>query len=151
MRATLACAACSKRPALLICAIVALCGVRAVAADDKVTFDEHIAPLLKQRCGSCHNPTAKKGDLDVTTYLNLMKGGGSGDSVSPGDADGSYLYALVTHKSEPFMPQNADKLPDAELDLIKRWINGGALENAGSTAAKPRMIRFPMVQFFMIQ
>lgn len=138
MRAALACAACSNRRILLFCAVVALCGARGAKADNKVTFDEHIAPLLKQRCGSCHNPTAKKGDLDVTTYLNLMKGGGSGDSVSPGDADGSYLYALVTHKSEPFMPQNADKLPDAELDLIKRWINGGALENAGSTAAKPK-------------
>lgn len=136
--AALACAACSKRWILLVCAIVSLCGARAVKADDKVTYDEHIAPLLKQRCGSCHNPTAKKGDFDVTTYLNLMKGGGSGESVSPGDADASYMFALVTHKSEPFMPQNADKLPDAELDLIKRWINGGALENAGSTAAKPK-------------
>ena len=36
------------------------------------------------------------------------------------------------------MPQNADKLPDAEIDLIRRWINGGALENAGSKAAKPK-------------
>lgn len=138
IHAALARAACSKRPALLFCAIVAIFGARGATADDKVTYDQHIAPLLKQRCGSCHNPTAKKGDLDVTTYLNLMKGGGSGDSVSPGDADGSYLYALVTRKSEPYMPQNADKLPDAELDLIKRWINGGALENAGSTAAKPK-------------
>ena len=36
------------------------------------------------------------------------------------------------------MPQNADKLPDAEIDLLRRWIDGGALENAGSKAAKPK-------------
>ena len=36
------------------------------------------------------------------------------------------------------MPQNADKLPDSEIDLLKRWINGGALENAGSKAAAPK-------------
>jgi hypothetical protein len=34
------------------------------------------------------------------------------------------------------MPQNADKLPDAEIDTIKRWIDGGALENKGSKAPK---------------
>jgi predicted nucleic acid-binding Zn-ribbon protein len=34
------------------------------------------------------------------------------------------------------MPQNADKLPDAEIDLLKRWIDGGALENKGSKAPK---------------
>lgn len=107
-------------------------------SEDKVTFDEHIAPLLRQRCASCHNPNSKKGDLDVTTYLNLMKGGGSGDSVTPGDADGSYLFSLVERTAEPYMPQNADKLPPAEIDLLKRWINGGALENAGSKAAVPK-------------
>ena len=107
-------------------------------SDDKVTYDDHVAPIFKQRCGSCHNSTAKKADLDVTNYLTLMQGGASGASIAPGDADGSYLYTLVTHQAEPFMPQKADKLPDAEIDLLKRWINGGALENAGSKAAKPK-------------
>ena len=59
-------------------------------------------------------------------------------SIEPGDADASYLFPLVTREAEPFMPQNADKLPDAEIDLLRRWIDGGALENAGSKAAKPK-------------
>ncbi len=113
-------------------------GASVVRAEDKVTYDDHIVPIFRQRCGSCHNPTAKKADLDVTNYLKLMQGGASGASISPSDADGSYLFALVTRQAEPFMPQNADKLPDAEIDLLRRWINGGALENAGSQAAKPK-------------
>jgi len=68
----------------------------------------------------------------------LMHGGSSGAVIQAGEADSSQLFASVTHKSEPFMPQNADKLPDKEIDLIRRWINGGALENAGSKAAKPK-------------
>jgi hypothetical protein len=119
------------------CAAV-LCSATVVRSDDKVTYDDHVAPIFKQRCGSCHNPTANKADLDVTNYLKLMQGGASGASIEPGDAESSYLYSLVTHKAEPFMPQQADKLPDAEIDLLKRWINGGALENAGSKAAKPK-------------
>jgi WD40 repeat protein len=112
--------------------------VAVVRAEDKVTYDDHLAPIFRQRCGSCHNPTAKKADLDVTTYFGLMQGGASGSSVEAGDASASYLFSLVTHEAEPYMPQNADKLPDAEIDVLRRWIDGGALENAGSKAVKPK-------------
>src|SRR3954453_4669033 len=108
------------------------------AEDKKVTYDEQLGPIFRQRCSSCHNPTAKKGDLDVTNYSALMHGGSSGAVIETGEADSSQLFALVTRQSEPFMPQNADKLPESEIDLIRRWINGGALENAGSKAAKPK-------------
>lgn len=113
-----------------------LCVATATYAEDKVTYDDHVAPILRQRCSTCHSNTTKKSDLDITTYGALMQGGASGSGIEPGDASASYLYQLVTHESEPFMPQNADKLPDAEIDTIKRWIDGGALENAGSTAPK---------------
>ena len=45
-----------------------------VQAQDKVTYDDHLAPIFRQRCSSCHNPTAKKADLDVTNYLDLDAG-----------------------------------------------------------------------------
>ena len=47
----------------------------------KVTYDEHIKPLLQQKCFSCHNADKKKGDLDMTNYTNLMLGGGSGEEI----------------------------------------------------------------------
>ncbi len=115
-----------------------MCVANVAGADDKVTYDDNVAPIFRQRCGTCHNPTAKKADLDVTNYLKLMQGGATGAVIEPGDADSSYLFMLVTHKEEPYMPQKADKMPDAEIDLLRRWINGGALENAGSKAAKPK-------------
>src|SRR5438552_1985005 len=34
--------------------------------------------------------------------------------------------------------RSASKLPDGEIDLIRSWINGGALENSLSKAAKPK-------------
>ena len=122
----------------LLWLVAAHCVVTDVRADDKVTYDDHLAPIFRQRCGSCHNPTAHKADLDVTNYLGLMQGGASGACIEAGDASASYLFSLVTHEAEPYMPQNADKLPDAEIDLLRRWIDGGALENAGSKAVKPK-------------
>jgi predicted nucleic acid-binding Zn-ribbon protein len=114
------------------------CTATNARAEDKVTYDDHVAPILRQRCSTCHSATTKKSDLDVTSYSALMQGGASGGGIEPGDSSASYLYQLVAHESEPFMPQNADKLPDAEIELLKNWIDGGALENKGSKAVKPK-------------
>jgi WD40 repeat protein len=124
-------------------AFIACCVVASVAsADDKapekVTFDDHVKPLLVQRCSSCHNGQKREGDLDVTNYTNLMQGGGSGTVIEPQDAAGSYLYQLITHEETPEMPPSGTKIPDPEIQLIAKWIDLGALENSGSVAAKAK-------------
>lgn len=100
----------------------------------KVTYDDHVKPILKEKCFSCHNADKKSADLDLTTYTNLMQGGASGTVIEPGDASTSYLYELVTHESEPFMPPESPKMPDEMIEVLRKWIDGGVLENAGSKA-----------------
>ena len=109
----------------------------AAAADPKakVTFQDQVAQVFRSRCNSCHNPDKQKGGLSLETFGSAMQGGGSGKVIEPGDLDGSTLYQLVTHKDEPKMPPNSPKIPDAEIDLIRQWIEGGALETSGSVAA----------------
>ena len=101
---------------------------------EKITYDDHVRPILQQKCFSCHNPDKKSGDLDLTNYINLMQGGGSGEVVEPGDAGASYLYLLITHESEPYMPPESPKMADKTLEVVRKWIDGGALENKGSKA-----------------
>ena len=64
-----------------------------------------------------------------------MQGGGSGKVIEPGDPDASTLLLVVDHKEQPAMPPNSPKIPDAEIALIRQWIEGGALETSGSIAA----------------
>jgi hypothetical protein len=122
-----------------------LLGAFAFAADppkaNKITYQDHILPILREKCLSCHDGDKVKGGLDATTYRSLMEGGSSGVVVKPGDPDGSRLFQLVARTKEPFMPPMADKLPQAYLDTIRQWIVQGALENSGSkaVAAKPAM------------
>jgi hypothetical protein len=105
----------------------------------KVNYQDHVAPLFRSRCGSCHNPDKQKGGLNLDNYGSAMQGGGSGKVIEPGDPDSSTLLQVVMHKEEPKMPPNSSKLPDAEIDVIRKWIEGGALENSGSVAtAKAR-------------
>ena len=100
----------------------------------KITYEEHVKPIFRQRCFACHNGNKKKGSVDLTNYTNLMLGGSSGEVIERGSSGDSYLYMLVTHESEPYMPAKAAKIPNTELEIIRKWIDGGALENKGSKA-----------------
>jgi mono/diheme cytochrome c family protein len=131
----------NHKPLLVLLSSVLIPSVLVAAdAPAKITYQDHVQPIFRQHCGTCHNTDKKIADLDLTNYTSMMQGGGSGAVIEPGDAENSYLYMLVTHNSEPAMPPKQDKLAAASLDLIKKWIDGGALENAGSKAmiAKPK-------------
>ncbi len=112
------------------------------AADDKakpkVTFDEHIKPIFREKCLTCHNQGDAKGGLALDSFSALMQGGGSGEVVYDGDAESSRLWQLVAHEDTPVMPPKQDKIAQAKIDLIRDWINGGLLENAGSKAKKKK-------------
>ncbi|MES2789188.1 MAG: c-type cytochrome domain-containing protein [Planctomycetota bacterium] len=124
---------------------VLLCFATSVVAEDKpaetakpkepkeiVTFKDHVAPILRKHCGNCHNPDKATADLDVMTYQTLLAGGSSGETVMPGSPDQSLLYKAVAHIEEPFMPPKAPKIPEAELAVIKKWIELGAPETSVS-------------------
>ena len=54
-----------------------------------------------------------------------------------GDLESSRLYALAAHLEEPKMPPKADKIPDAQLEVIRLWIEQGGRQNAGSKVVMP--------------
>ena len=57
--------------------------------------------------------------------------------VEPGDPDNSYLVQKVegTAAVGGRMPLGGDRLPDAEIDLIRQWISEGANEGARALLA----------------
>lgn len=128
----------------LLLAATGLTGLtaRAQEATVKLTYDDHIRPLLENKCFSCHNPDKKKGGLDMTSYAALVAGGGGGAVVDPGNPGGSRLWTCSTQKEEPFMPPEGSPLPAKDLALLSKWIADGVLQSKGSvarTASKPKV------------
>lgn len=118
--------------ALLIALIALGVAAEASAQEEKVTYTDHVLPIFRARCLACHNPDKKSGSLDLTNFTALGQGGSSGAVIEAGDISSSYLWQLVNHESQPFMPPNAEKIPEAELAVLKKWIEGGALETKTS-------------------
>jgi nitrate/TMAO reductase-like tetraheme cytochrome c subunit len=84
------------------------------------TFDANIQPVFIQ-CTECHNSTAPSANLDLSTYAGVMKGGKDGVVVIPGDSANSLLIKIQSDKH--FRNLSAD-----ELELVKQWIDAGAVE-----------------------
>ncbi|MCE2413970.1 hypothetical protein J4G07_08200 [Candidatus Poribacteria bacterium] len=103
------------------------------AKDSAVSYHSEIDPLLKRSCQGCHHPGDPNGDLIVTTYEDLKRGGMAGDAIVPGKPDESLLIELISG-DEPAMPQNQAPLSAEEVELFRRWILEGAHDDTPAEA-----------------
>lgn len=111
-------------------------------ADDKITYQDNVLPIIQANCAKCHNEDKRKADLDLTSYQGVLKGSGSGAVVVSGNPDASKLWRAVTQVEDPTMPPNSPPLPDSVLAVFKKWIQGGLLETASGralAAARPEV------------
>lgn len=54
--------------------------------------------------------------------------------MKAGDPEGSSLFQMVAHKSEPFMPPKSPKVADTSIVMLEKWIKEGLLETADGKA-----------------
>ncbi len=122
--------------------VITLLAIPSLAiAQEKTTFDEHVFPIFQQACLNCHNPDKTKGGLDLSSFGSALKGSSGGKVVEPGDV-GSTLITSVQQTSDNKMPPEGDKLSAEQIDILKRWIEGGLLENKSSSARKATKPKF---------
>ncbi|HKI37284.1 MAG TPA: PSD1 and planctomycete cytochrome C domain-containing protein [Gemmataceae bacterium] len=97
---------------------------RPVAAEETVTFEQHVRPILKTYCLDCHGGGEKlKGKLDLRLRRFAVKGGESGSAVVPGDPTKSRLLERMKAGE---MPPTEKKVPADKVAVIERWIAAGA-------------------------
>ena len=89
-----------------------------------VTFEADVRPILKAHCFHCHGEDGSaKGGLDVRLRKLLLKGGKHGPAIAPGQAKKSLFYTKIRDGE---MPKEQSKLPVAEIETIRVWIEQGA-------------------------
>jgi menaquinol-cytochrome c reductase cytochrome b/c subunit len=85
-----------------------------------------VLPIFEIRCVACHGTA---GGWDATTWEAAVGSGDNAPVVIPGDPANSILAQMMlgTHPEGVLMPPDG-KLPDALVQLVVDWIEGGALE-----------------------
>ncbi len=97
-----------------------------------MSFARDIGPLLQTKCGRCHSAAANpKGGFCIDDYAAIRRGSDSGQVFVPGKGDGSRLIELLETGD---MPRGGGKLADADIAMIKGWIDAGAPFDGDPTA-----------------
>ncbi len=116
--------------------VAAVCGSLAAIACSKaeVSYAKAVQPFLDKHCSACHKPGGdgyEKSGFATTSYDNVMKGTKFGPVVVAGHSPSSSLMILVEGKADPAinMPHGQQKLPEADVKLLKAWVDQGAKNN----------------------
>jgi len=103
--------------------------IHSFAASDAAAlkfFENEIRPLLAKSCYDCHGPKKKKNGLRLDNLAYILQGGEAGAAIVPGQPEKSMLMEYVSYKdSDHEMPPDG-KLPDNQIEALKKWIAMGA-------------------------
>ena len=98
----------------------------------EVDFEREIAPLLIKRCVECHQGPEPSGGLRLTSREDLLAGGDSGPVIDASSYEASLLLQrIVDGEMPPEKQGHPQRLPDAEIELIRQWVLAGCAWPAG--------------------
>lgn len=114
-----------------------------------VNFQKEIFPVLKARCGVCHNANRAASAFSIE---NILKGGAKNGekTIVPYSAADSVLLDCLRGNGQPKMPPSGAPLSEELVARIELWINQGAsVESAVQTGwpyTSPRLPTVPNVR-----
>lgn len=122
-------------PSWLVAGVLSLLAPLALPvqpATEDVRFGRDVRPILSDHCFECHGADAESraARLRLDQRESAVRDRGGYAAIAPGDLEASELWARVTDDDPDWvMPPPAAKKPaltEAELDVLRRWIEAGA-------------------------
>jgi hypothetical protein len=90
----------------------------ASAASASIDFDTQVKPFFEKYCYSCHDIHGKAAGLGFDNKAGILQ------ALMPGDSDDSLLYTVLATRK---MPQGRPKPTADEIEVIRQWIDQGAI------------------------
>jgi hypothetical protein len=117
--------------------------IKRATGDETFSFAADVAPLLVANCNGCHiGAMQDKGGLRMDTFAQLLRGGDSGEVITPGKGSESLIIQKLRGMGEgERMPAGGrPALSEEAIQLITTWIDeGAALDGASETQPIPVM------------
>ena len=122
---------------LLWLGLILLACVSARGAE--VDFRRDIQPIFNHHCAECHGEKKAKAGLRFDRKATVFKGGDSGQpAVFPGkSADSLLIKKITSHDADEMMPPKGERLSGAQVNLLRQWIDSGAVWPDDGPAEKP--------------
>lgn len=105
-----------------------------LAADEQVSYNFHIRPILSDKCFACHGPDANKREAELRLDTEdgayaALKENPNHFVIKPGSLEESAVYNRITAEDPGELmppPESNLALSDTEIQLITQWIKQGA-------------------------
>jgi hypothetical protein len=113
-----------------LCTALICLGNQNLRAENPISYNRDIRPILADKCFACHGFDEKKREaglrLDTAEGATFKRDGKS--AIAPGDLAASLLWERV-HATDPDVkmppPDSHKELTPAEIELLGRWIKEG--------------------------
>ncbi len=116
-------------------------GVRKIEnIQQALVYQDIIAPVMEQKCWSCHNANKIKGQLRMDKVELFTKGGEHGAIFKANDPENSEMLkrVLLDINDEHHMPpKGKTPMTEQEIALVHWWIKGGAKFDVKVAQMKP--------------
>ena len=102
----------------------------------RIDFRREVEPILRANCYQCHGAKKASAQLRLDGKELAMKGGISGAVIIPGNSKDSRLMKRVMGEGdETRMPLGGSPLKINQIELIRKWIDQGAIWPEGERAS----------------
>ncbi len=117
------------RATIAVLAFTGLLGSAGSTAAEQVDFAREIQPIFEERCIACHGSETQLHGFRLDRRADAFKGGDSGvPAILPGKSSNSLLLRYVAGLDpEVVMPPEGPRLTSEQVELLRRWIDQGAL------------------------
>lgn len=116
---------------------------------DSITFEQHVLPILRNRCGRCHGDETRKGELSLTSAAGVRKGGESGAVITSKQSDKSRLFEVIRDGEMP--PDQQNPFTKEEAELLKRWIDEGAHFPNDAGSREPELTQHDVIPILLLR
>jgi hypothetical protein len=101
-------------------------------AQDTLTYEMHVRPILTQHCLACHGPAKQMSSFRLDRKSSAMLGGDFGEpAIVPGKSTDSPLVQYISdpNHSNAMPPPGEERrsLKGEEVETIRQWIDQGAV------------------------
>ena len=116
--------------------IAAVAETKAPATEEKISFYTQVRPIFQVHCVGCHQPAKAKGGYVMTDFKRLVgKGENDEPVVQAKQPDKSLLVKLIVPvDGEAEMPADRAPLSPKDIDIIKKWVAQGAIDDSPESA-----------------
>lgn len=146
-----------NRPSSLLLLALFIIAARAILLAGDLNQEEleqeqlarSVAAVFQSKCIACHSPARTEGSYDVSTFASMKRPGDSRKlPIAEKTSEESELLVRLTSNSEELrMPAESSPLSTEEIDLVRRWIEGGAKGFPNDDALLSEACAYDLVRF----